>query len=103
MWWAGRSPEKGGPGLESRGDVIPAGREKTPNRTLFPVRYNPVRSRAGLSIHPDGGREARIRSGAPLTRGGSPPGGARRAHQGLRESSVLETLRLTGAMPGEGP
>ena len=57
-----------------------------------------------LPIHPDGGREA---PGYALERrltrleGLLPAARRRRAHQGLRESSVLETLRLTGADAAE--
>src|SRR3972149_9780676 len=56
-----------------------------------------------LRIHPDGGREA---PGYALERRlarlkGLPAERRRRAHQGLCESSVLETLRLTGAAPVE--
>src|SRR3990172_2711290 len=56
-----------------------------------------------LRIHPDGGREA---PGYALERRlarlkGLPAERRRKAHQGLLESSVLETLRLTGAAPLE--
>ena len=56
-----------------------------------------------LPIHPDGGREA---PGYALERRlarlkGLPAERRRRAHQGLCESSALETLRLTGAAPVE--
>ena len=56
-----------------------------------------------LPIHPDGGREAPgYALERRLTRLESLPAERRRrAHQGLRESSVLETLRLTGAAPVE--
>jgi hypothetical protein len=57
-----------------------------------------------LPIHPDGGREA---PGYALERrltrleGLLPAARRRTAHRGLRESSVLETLRLTGADAAE--
>ena len=56
-----------------------------------------------LPIHPDGGREAPgYALERRLTRLESLPAERRRrAHQGLRESSVLETLRLTGADASE--